>query len=176
MILYILFLTLFSIHHNVSIFSFSQDVSIKNWYVVDDVVMGGRSSGNFSLISEGYGRYSGSVSTENNGGFSSLRYNTPEITVGKSKKVVIRLKGDGKQYQFRLKNNKRDYHSYISNFKTSGEWENIEIPLKDLYPSFRGRKLNIDNFDADQIQEIGFLIGNKRNESFEILIDKIYLH
>lgn len=173
--LYLLIFTVLSASSNLSIFSFSKEVSLKNWYVVDDIVMGGKSSGSFLLTSEGFGKFAGNVSTENNGGFSSLRYRCSEISIGKNKKVIIRLKGDGKKYQFRLKNNQRDYHSYIYNFNTTGEWEEIVIPLKDLYPSFRGRKLNIGNFSADKIQEIGFLIGNKKNESFELLIQEIYL-
>ena len=56
-----------------------------------------------------------------------------------------------------------------------GDWEIIEIPLKDFYPSFRGRKLNFHNFSSKNIEEIGFLIGNKVNENFKLAIDKIEL-
>ncbi|MFN4198010.1 MAG: CIA30 family protein, partial [Flavobacterium sp.] len=53
--------------------------------------------------------------------------------------------------------------------------EIIEIPLNRMYPSFRGRTLNLPNFEANTIEEIAFLIGNKKNESFTLLIDKIEL-
>ena len=43
----------------------------------------------------------------------------------------------------------------------------IWIPLKDLYPVFRGRILDIPNFDSQRIVELGFLIGNKKPEKFE---------
>ena len=33
-----------------------------------------------------------------------------------------------------------------------------------MYPSFRGRKLDKPNFPKEYIEEIGFLIGNKKNE------------
>jgi len=92
-----------------------------------------------------------------------------------TKKVVIRLKGDGKNYQFRVKNKEQNEYSYISEFSTSGEWQHITIELKEMYPSFRGKKLDRPNFSHDQIEEITFLIGNKRNESFQLLIDKIEL-
>lgn len=68
-----------------------------------------------------------------------------------------------------------NYYSYISTFSTSGEWQEIEIHLKDMYPSFRGRKLEQANFSADYIEEIAFLIGNKKPEKFKLLIDKIEL-
>ena len=56
------------------LFDFNIKSDISNWKVVDDVVMGGRSNGNFELNKNGYGVFSGNVSLENNGGFSSLRY------------------------------------------------------------------------------------------------------
>ncbi len=90
-------------------------------------------------------------------------------------KVKIRLKGDGKNYQFRIKDDINSYYSYIITFKTSGEWETITLNLKDLHPSFRGQTLNLPNFDGKYLEEIVFLIGNKKDESFELKLDKIEL-
>jgi len=155
------------------IFDFNHNANITDWKIVDDVVMGGRSNGQFKLDSDGNGVFSGDVSVENNGGFSSVRYQFEKINTTKESKVIIRLKGDGKEYQFRIKNNRNTYYSYITNFKTSGDWENIIINLKDLYPSFRGQTMNIPNFAGNSIEEIVFLIGNKKNESFTLVLDKI---
>jgi NADH dehydrogenase [ubiquinone] 1 alpha subcomplex assembly factor 1 len=157
------------------IFDFNKTSNIKNWIVIDDVVMGGKSSGSFNLNSDGYGVFVGDISLENNGGFSSVRYRFEKILINKSTKISIRIKGDGKKYQFRIKSNSGDYYSYISPFSTTGEWQEIEIPLKDMYPSFRGRKLDQPNFSNDAIEEITFLIGNKNKEKFLLLIDKIEL-
>jgi len=44
-----------------------------------------------------------------------------------------------------------------------------------MYPAFRGRKLELPNFSESTIEEIAFLIGNKKNEDFELLIDSITL-
>lgn len=96
-----------------------------------------------------------------------------KLKLQKNNTVFIRLKGDGKQYQFRIKDKNTSYYSYITTFETSGEWETIAIQLADLYPSFRGQKLNLSNFNADSFEEISFLIGNKKNESFQLLLDKI---
>lgn len=158
-----------------TIFDFSQASNTRGWKVVDDVVMGGRSSGNFKLSEDGFGVFEGAVSLENNGGFSSLRYDLDKISVEGYSKVAIKLKGDGKEYQFRIKANSRDYYSYIAPFSTSGEWQEVEIPLKSMYPSFRGRRLNYSNFSDDYIDEITFLIGNKKNERFKLMIEKIEL-
>jgi hypothetical protein len=83
------------------------------------------------------------------------------------------LKGDGKKYQFRVKKSQKDYYSYIYEFQTSTEWETIEIPVNKLYASFRGRTLQLPNYEGQSLEEIAFLIGNKKNENFELLIDSI---
>jgi len=155
------------------IFDFNAKSDLSDWYVVDDGVMGGRSDGNFKLNKEGHGEYSGDVSLENNGGFSSLRFYCGKLDLTGKEKFVLHIKGDGKSYQFRAKKNARDYFSYVLSVKTSGEWETIEIPFEEMYPSFRGRTLDGANFSDGQLEEIGILIGNKKEESFKLLIDKI---
>jgi NADH dehydrogenase [ubiquinone] 1 alpha subcomplex assembly factor 1 len=156
-----------------TLYDFNKNSDIKKWRVVDDVVMGGRSSGEFSLNDDGHGVFKGTVSLENYGGFSSVRYRFKKKDIQEYSKVVIRLKGDGKNYQFRLKANVRDYYSYIYTFSTNGKWQNVEIPLKKMYPSYRGRKLDRSNFNEGYLEEMAFLIANKKAEEFKLLLDKI---
>lgn len=166
-------LILITTMNTLTLFDFEKNANIRNWRTVDDVVMGGRSSGSFSLSPEGYGVFEGRVSLENNGGFSSVRYGFEKRNIKGYRKVVIRLKGDGKSYQFRVKEDSGTYYSYIASFTTSGEWQEIEIPLAEMYPSFRGRKLDLPNFSHSTIEEIVFLIGNKKPQEFKLLIDSI---
>ncbi len=161
--------------NTLTIFDFSKNSNIRDWKIVDDVVMGGRSSGSFSLSPEGYGVFAGRVSLENNGGFSSVRYGFEKIKVKEYSKITVKLKGDGKAYQLRVKDDSGTYYSYIAEFATSGEWQEIEIPLVDMYPSFRGRKLDLPNFSRSTIEEIVFLIGNKKPQEFKLVIDTIAL-
>jgi hypothetical protein len=137
--------------------------------------MGGVSQGNFKLNENKNGLYFGNVSLQNNGGFSSLRYRFDKINVSTFSKVVLRVKGDGKDYQFRVKDKYKNSYSYISLFKTSGDWQRVEIKLSEMYPAFRGRKLEMDNFSSNFIEEIAILIGNKKAQHFQLEIDKIYL-
>ena len=44
-----------------------------------------------------------------------------------------------------------------------------------MYASFRGRRLNMKNFNENYLEQITILIGNKRNENFNLLIDSIIL-
>ena len=169
-------LTVLSLILNSSIiFDFNSKSNLKNWKIVDDVVMGGRSSGNFKLDSNHNGVFYGTVSTKNYGGFSSVRYNFNTVSFKNKTKVSIRLKGDSKKYQFRIKNNKNLRYSFIQEFKTNGKWQTITLKLSDFYPSFRGRKLDKPNFSDKQLEEIAILIGNKKNESFKLVIDSIKL-
>ncbi len=155
------------------IFDFQKDSDINNWNVVDDVVMGGRSYGEFVLSPKGHGVFQGSVSLENNGGFSSIRYRFSQSEISTYSKFIIRLKGDGKKYQFRVKDSSRNYYSFITYITTSNDWQTYEIPFDQMYPSFRGRRLNRSNFSGEVVEEIGFLIGNKKAEDFKLEIDKI---
>ena len=157
------------------IFKFELGSPTTGWQIVDDRVMGGRSQGEFSINSEGNGEFKGYVTTENYGGFSSLRYNFDGIKTSGFESIVLKLKGDGKSYQFRLKSNSNQRHSYIYPFNTTGLDQEIIIPIKDFYPSFRGTVLDMPNFDADQIEQIAFLIANKTNEYFKLEIDSIFL-
>ena len=156
-----------------TIFDFNENSSLTNWNIVDDVVMGGRSDGNFRINNDGHGEFFGKVSIENNGGFSSIRYNFKKFDRHNYSKFVLRLKGDGKNYQFRVKDNTYNRYSYISEFKTTGEWQTVEIPYNKMYASFRGYRLDIPNFKGDQMQEIAFLISNKKQEEFRLFIDSI---
>lgn len=158
-----------------NIFTFSTDAKTSNWYILNDGVMGGVSSSSLKVDSDGFGCFEGNVSTANNGGFASLRY-VSLVRVGKRKTIKLKIKGDGKDYQFRVKKNSSDYESYITTFSTSGNWETIDIELEDLYPSFRGRKLQQPNFDATKFDELSILIANKKNESFKLLIQSIEIN
>lgn len=159
---------------NKTIFKFDKSSNITNWRILNDVVMGGVSSATFELSKEGKGVFEGRVSTANNGGFASVRYSS-KVNLGSSKSVLLRLKGDGKNYQFRIKKRQSDFESYITTFPTTGDWETIEIKLQDLYPSFRGRKLKKPNFNETKFEELSFLIANKKNESFKLTLESIQL-
>ncbi|MFT4662257.1 MAG: NADH dehydrogenase [ubiquinone] 1 alpha subcomplex assembly factor 1 [Patiriisocius sp.] len=159
-------------HDNKIIFEFNESANISGWRTLNDGVMGGVSASTFEINKEGNGVFQGEVSTANNGGFASVRYNS-SAQVGNSESIKILLKGDGKDYQFRIKKKASDFESYITTFSTSGKWQTIEVKLSDLYPSFRGRKMDRSNFNETEFEEISILIANKKNESFKLVLDKI---
>ncbi|MBI33920.1 MAG: CIA30 family protein [Flavobacteriales bacterium] len=155
------------------LFSSNQKVMDCKWKTINDVVMGGKSIGIIEFNHDSQVVFKGKVSLENNGGFSSAKCEFSETNIEGATKVVLRVKGDGKNYQFRIKVNSLDNHSYIAKFSTSGKWEDIEINLNTMFPSFRGRKLDLPNLSEKLIREIAFLIANKSEEYFELVIDGI---
>ena len=158
------------------IFNFEKKSDINDWRVVDDVVMGGVSKSKITINEAGNGVFSGHISLENNGGFSSVRNQFGNMDVSNYNKFILRIKGDGKNYQFRVKPKLNEYYSYKHEFSTNKAWQTIEIPFKELVATFRGRLLNMPSFGNKTLEEIGFLISNKKEESFHFEMDFIKLN
>lgn len=170
-----LFLLIFSFSNPSAmlLFDFDSKTNIRQWTIVNDGVMGGLSKGTIKINENGHALFSGNVLLENNGGFSSVRHRLPKTDLSAHQKIVLRVKGDGKIYQFRVKTNSADFYSYTYSFKTSGKWETIEIPFSEMVPSFRGRRVNLPNYPGEILEEIALLIGNGKQEFFALEIDKI---
>ncbi len=156
------------------IFHFSKNANLSKWYSVDDVVMGGKSAGYLSITDEGFGCFSGTISKENNGGFSSVHYRE-RFACTENSKILLKVKGDGKTYQLRVKNKADDRHGYVFNFETTADWQDVTVPLADMQPYYRGKQLPLPNFNAGEIEETAFFILSDTAEPFQLLIDVIVL-
>ncbi len=175
-ILLLLTLNLYPKNNMTEIYHFSSQSNLREWRIVNDGVMGGISKSNLVITSEGYGQYSGHVSLANNGGFASIQLNQSASIPTATKYIVLRVKGDGKQYEFRIKSDLYQSVSYVHPFKTTGEWQNIQLAINDFYPQYFGQKLNRPNFNYKNIEQISFLISNKQEEDFKLLIDWISMN
>lgn len=157
-----------------AIANFNHETEIKNWEVVNDSVMGGLSKGRLEQKND-YGHFFGTVSLKNNGGFTSIRKTMAAIDLQPSEKFQIRLKGDGKKYQFRVKEKPVDQHAYFCEFSTSKDWEVIDISFMELKPIYRGNLLDVPAFSGHSLEQVGFLIANGQAESFSLLIDEVLI-
>lgn len=157
------------------IYSFTPQTKIQEWRIVNDGVMGGVSKSNMVLTEKGHGQFYGHVSLENFGGFASVQLNTRFKRAKDKQFIILRVKGDGKRYEFRMKGALSQRESYVHPFVTSGEWETIKLAIGDFYPQFRGQKLNLPHFNFDQVEQMSFLIANKQEEDFALVIDWIGL-
>ena len=156
------------------IYDFHEESSFRNWEIVDDGVMGGLSAGNLGIQRDGSGLFYGYVSLDNYGGFTSVRFRK-NISLSGYDKIILRVLGDNKFYQLRIRSSYQDRHSYVKRFYAADEWSDIEIPLNSMEPQFRGRSLRMGNFSGNSLVELGLLIGNKVEERFALKIDHIRL-
>lgn len=158
------------------LFDFNNTIDIQAWNIVNDGVMGGRSK---SEIVAGAGTtaiFKGTVSLENNGGFASTRTTPRAYDLVGYQGMLLRVKGDGKRYQFRLRaDDDFDGIAYSHEFATTvGEWLEVNIPFTEFVPVFRGRVLeDVGSIAPETIQQVGFLIANKKAETFQLEIDWI---
>lgn len=146
-----------------------------DWRIQNDDVMGGVSSSQFKFNSMNYGEFSGKISLKNNGGFCGVFYAFEALNIEGFKTARLRIKGDKKKYKFRIRRHSDENVAYKFDFVTSGNWEEIKIPLHDMYAMWRGKRLDIDPYPVKQLSEVGFLISNGKAENFSLEIDKIWL-
>lgn len=159
-----------------TVYSFSSQGKGK-WRVQNDVVMGGRSDSNLKMTDESKAHFSGRVSLENDGGFCSIHQTTekdPYVIGEEASAFFLILKGDGKDYNFRVRTPK-GRHAYGFTFPTKGggDWETISIPFSAMEAAFHGEPVDVPNYAGENVVEMQLLIGNKKEESFEILIESI---
>lgn len=144
------------------------------WMVIDDTVMGGISNSKLLLQSRAL-LFTGEVSLENNGGFASFR--APfEFQQNNVHQLVVKVKGDGKQYQLRLRvDDYWDGPAFVHNFQTSeGKEQELVLTAKDFDLMFRGRYLNSPKpFTFGDVRSIGFMIAGKQAGNFQLQIQKI---
>ena len=143
------------------------------WFVVNDNVMGGVSRSRVSINKEGYMVFSGDVSLDYGGGFASVRSSYDNWEIEKSDGFVIKVRGDGKTYQFRFRlGNSFNGVAYRHYFQTNNEnWQEIRLPFSEFVPTYRGRTLSDTTpFDAKSIRSLGLMISDKQSGNFNLKI------
>ena len=158
------------------LFDFQTATNTAAWQVVNDDVMGGVSTSSIRLTN-GAAVFQGEVSLENNGGFASVRSLPAPHDVAGCDTFVIRVRGDGRRYQFTARTDRRfDSAIYQSVFPTKkGEWEEHRLPMKDFVPTFRGRVLSSQPpLDPARVKSVGFLIADRQDGPFRLEIGWVH--
>ena len=140
------------------------------WVSIDDRVMGGVSSSEM-VIEDGIGVFRGRVSEENNGGFASVRSLPGNYDLSAFDGVVVKVRGDGKQYAFRIRTTANfDGVSYQVRIRPeAGVWQELFLPFDQFEPVFRGRKVEgHPPIDRSNIRTFGFLIADRQEGQFQI--------
>ncbi|QOL25136.1 CIA30 family protein [Thalassotalea sp. LPB0316] len=141
------------------------------WRITNDGVMGGKSSGDIVFKAD-HGVFSGFVSTENNGGFTSV-YRPIGRLSQHTDTVFVDFMGDGQPYQLRLALNINGYRiNYKQAFDTQvGVRQHLAFPLEKFIATYHGRVIsNAPKVSASRIREVGFLINKKVSGEFALQI------
>lgn len=146
-----------------------------NWYVQNDTVMGGRSSGkyiidNMQLVFTG-------VTNTNGGGFSSIRTRPLRLDLSEYAGIQLSLKADGRRYTWHIQTDatwRGRRISYWADFNTyDNDWMTINIPFTSFQPQFRGYLLEGPVLDIANIKELGLYIYDKQNGAFKLQLDHV---
>ncbi len=158
------------------LFEFAKSAHTDDWLIINDGVMGGLSRSEIILSEKNTAIFQGTVSLENNGGFASTRTRPRSYKLDGYDGIILRVKGDGKKYQFRLRTSDRfDGIAYSYHFQTeSNKWAIVQVPFEECVPVFRGRIMgDVAPLSAAQIRQIGFMISDKQEGPFTLEIDWI---
>ena len=151
-----------------TVFDFTQpNTSLAAWGALDDVVMGGVSEGRFLRSAQEdleCALFIGNVSTNNSGGFSSVRSQNfePPYRFGGWDGLRLNVKGDGQRYKFILRNSAGwDSPGYIYGLDTvADEWIEVAIPFNQMVPTFRAKSMpNAPAFDPARVSSFQLMLS-----------------
>ncbi len=150
---------------------FSDASVAKQWVSVNDNVMGGISEGGFRISEDNTLVFSGNLSLENRGGFTSIRTRPKDLNLDGYDTIALRLKGDGRIYYINLMNSSRSAaSSYRAPIKTKKDnWQEVRISLKDfVYTSFGRIVARAAPLKAKDVQSLGITLADKKEGPFRL--------
>jgi hypothetical protein len=148
------------------------------WFIVNDGVMGGRSSGGGG-IDESILRFEGTVVTAG-GGFTSVRLRLGGDELVDTSRIEMRVRPDGRTYGLTLEDatvyrgipvsHRADI---ITGPVDSDGWAIGTVDYDRLAPSVFGFPLEAPPFDPDSAREIGIIIADEVDGDFALEVDWI---
>ena len=158
------------------LYDFADQSDVSDWFNQNDTVMGGVSDSATTWV-DGQLVFSGNLSLDNNGGFTStfgpINDQLTTLMSG-AKAIVVTARGDGKTYLMQIRN--YDNTRYIQRFTTVADVEqDYVLPLAD-FESVDWRLSVIPDaapIDTTTIGQLGFYLLDKQVGPFEIAISSI---
>jgi hypothetical protein len=148
----------------------------EGWYTILDGVMGGLSTGKVSYEKESM-IFSGTLSLENNGGFSSIRGPRGNTDMSKYDSVKLRIRGDGRTFSFLIEPDTRYYRPYFKyEFTTEPDtWTEVSLPIHEFNGFIMGRTVRCGLPDEilQSIERVGFMLSDKKPGEFRLEVDYI---
>lgn len=159
-----------------TLFAFTEAGDLADWGTVNDTVMGGVSSSATSWEA-GQMVFSGQLSLDNNGGFTSVR--GPIVTelgglLADATDVIVEATGDGKTYLLQLRT--IDDGLYVQRFTTTTEVDGrYRLPLTDFEPV--GRFLDplpdAPALDPSRVAQLVIYLLDKQEGPFRLALSRI---
>lgn len=158
------------------LFDFSGADAAGEWQTINDGVMGGVSEGKFKITDKKTLEFYGTLSLENNGGFASVRTKAKKLGLEKGDVLLVRVRGDGREYSMNLHVPRPlvafSYRSMIQTKKD--EWIEVSLPLDKFVATSFGRQVkDAGPVDPQEINGLGFLLGDKKAGSFKMEVEWI---
>ena len=154
--------------------NFAEPASIEGWFVQNDTVMGGVSSSSVSL-DDGAMVFSGILSTDNNGGFTSVRgpllLDGPSAGLGA---IAVMAEGDGRTYLMQVRTTT---DSYIQRFTPSNVMSTSALPLADFVAT-DWRLAPIANrppLTSEEVRQVSIYLVDKQEGEFVVRVESIAL-
>ena len=167
---FLLLLIIFIFVNKINAMDLLNKNNIKSYYekseFISDEVMGGKSTGNVEVLSDGnlnFIRLKGTVSTKNNGGFIQFR-NSINFADDEFKGIKIKVKGKASEYYIHIRTSflLLPWQYYSGRFEVNEQWREIKILFSDF------KKSNFyqpSQFEASEIKSIGFVAYGKDFEA-----------
>lgn len=143
------------------------------WSVVNDGVMGGRSSG-FVERKDGALRFTGTLVTQG-GGFTLTRARR-QVDLTGATALELRVRGSGRSFQVELDDGTRAYGRNVSrraSFASTPEWTIVRVPIAALGSTIFGRRVNAPPIDVARIQSVGIYMADGKDGTFWLEVDFI---
>lgn len=154
---------------------FSSLDAAKEWFSINDNVMGGLSRGRMTISPLGFGVFSGHISLANGGGFAAVRTNLESTDLSEFTGIYIEIHGDAKRVKLNLKDDlESDSCVYQASFNVTeqlehrayGTWQKILLPFERFVARRRGIGLHGYQIDLSHIKGVGLVVGNGQSGDF----------
>lgn len=147
----------------------------EGWRIVNDGVMGGLSRGRINY-EESSMKFYGTLSLENNGGFSWAQYGLQNTLDGDGNYFKLRIKTDEHSYFFTARvANDRGCHYESEPICTNGEWQEMTIATASMFKTWRGRTFDEVLDMSTDLLEIGLILKDKKEGPFSAEVDWVLI-
>ena len=147
-----------------------------SWFIVNDNVMGGRSSGGPTFTDSAM-VFEGEINTDG-GGFSSVRVQLGLGTLEGFTELMVRARTNGRAFKLILEDglptrDRRVSQQGALTFDAADDWQTATVRFDELEPKIFGRSVQSDPFRADLATQLGVMISDGIDGPFRIEIDWI---